>query len=88
MIVKERNSGYRHNAAQGANPYLAYAKLLGLFYVKPRKAVGISDGATISDTAVIAGDVSIFPFSYISDRVSIGKGLLFILLFILGKTPQ
>ena len=74
LIVKDVIPDTGMTQLRVANPYLAYAKLLGLFYVKPRKAVGISDGATISDTAVIAGDVSIFPFSYISDRVSIGKG--------------
>jgi UDP-3-O-[3-hydroxymyristoyl] glucosamine N-acyltransferase len=74
LIVKDVIPDTGMTQLRVANPYLAYAKLLGLFYVKPRKAVGISDGATISNTAVIAGDVSIFPFSYISDRVSIGKG--------------
>ena len=74
LIIKDVVPDINITQLKVANPYLAYAKLLGYFYEKPLKAVGVSKGATIADTAVISENVSVFPFSYISDRVSIGKG--------------
>ncbi|HMK50405.1 MAG TPA: UDP-3-O-(3-hydroxymyristoyl)glucosamine N-acyltransferase [Thermodesulfovibrionales bacterium] len=76
LIVKDFVPDTGMTQLKVANPYLAYAKLLEYIYKKPRKAAVISGGATISDTAIIAGDVSIYPFAYISDRVSVGKGTI------------
>lgn len=56
-----------------ANPYLAFAKLLEHFHVKPLKPLGVSRDAFISDKAIIGENVSIFPYSYIADGASIGK---------------
>jgi UDP-3-O-[3-hydroxymyristoyl] glucosamine N-acyltransferase len=58
------------------NPYLAFAKLLGIFYVKPRELIGISKDAIVSDKARLSKNISVLPFSYISDNVSIGKGTI------------
>ena len=57
-----------------ANPYLAFAILLERFHIKPMKPAGISGDAIVSEKAVIAKDVSIFPFSYVADGVTVGKG--------------
>jgi UDP-3-O-[3-hydroxymyristoyl] glucosamine N-acyltransferase len=74
VIVKEPISNLNITQLNVSNPYLAFAKLLEHFYIKPQKSIGISSNAIVSDTAKIAKDVSIFPFSYISDGVSIGIG--------------
>lgn len=72
LIVKESIPDIQMTQLRVSNPYLAFAKLLGHFYVKPGKSFGISKSAYVSDKAKIGNNVSVFPFSYISDGVSIG----------------
>jgi UDP-3-O-[3-hydroxymyristoyl] glucosamine N-acyltransferase len=72
VIVKEPIDSISITQLKVPNPYLAFAKLLEHFYVKPQKPIGISKDAIISDAVKIGIDVSIFPFSYISDNVLIG----------------
>ncbi len=72
LIVKESIPDIQMTQLRVSNPYLAFAKLLGHFYVKPEKSFGISKSAYVSDKAKIGNNVSVFPFSYISDGVSIG----------------
>lgn len=76
VIVKEIIKDFALPQLKVSNPYLAFAKLLEHFYVKPHKFSGVSDGAIISDEAHLATDVSVSPFSYISDGVSIGRGTI------------
>ena len=54
------------------NPHYAFAQLLGLFSAKPERPSGVSDSARVSPHAVIGRDVTIYPFSYISDGAAIG----------------
>ena len=74
LIIKEPVPNINMTQLKVPNPYLAFAKLLGFFYVKPREPIGISKDAIVSDKAMLSENVSVFPFSYISDNVSIGKG--------------
>jgi UDP-3-O-[3-hydroxymyristoyl] glucosamine N-acyltransferase len=76
VIVKEALPDITVTQLKVLNPYLAFAKLLEHFYVKPKKISGISDGSIISEHSHIADDVAIFPFSYISDGVTIGSGTI------------
>ena len=72
VMVKEPITGLSVTQLKVSNPHLAFAKLLGIFYLKPQEPTGISKDAIVSDKATIGQDVSIFPFSYISDGASIG----------------
>ena len=74
IIVKEPIPDIDITQLKVSNPQLAFGKMLGHFYMKPQKPVGISKNAIVSDTAYIGKDASIFPFSYISDDASIGDG--------------
>jgi UDP-3-O-[3-hydroxymyristoyl] glucosamine N-acyltransferase len=74
IIVKEPIEGLGITQLKVSNPYFAFAKLLGHFYVKPLRPLGINKDAFVSDKAQIGEDVSVFPYAYISDGVSIGKG--------------
>ncbi len=74
VIVKEPIPGIGIAQLRVSNPYLAFAKLLEHFYIKPAKPVGISGDALVSDKAEVGRDVSVFPFTYIADGVSIGNG--------------
>jgi UDP-3-O-[3-hydroxymyristoyl] glucosamine N-acyltransferase len=71
VMVKEVIDGLHITQLKVSNPHLAFAKLLGHFYTKPQKPIGISKDAIVSDKATLGKDVSIFPFSYISDDVTI-----------------
>jgi len=76
VIVKEAIPDINLPQLKVSNPYRAFAILLEHFYVKPKKFSGISSGAIVSGKAELAADVSVFPFSYISDNVRIGSGTI------------
>lgn len=74
IIVQEPLHDLALTQLKVANPYLAFARLLEHFYLKPLKPLGVSRDTFISDKAKIAESVSIFPFSYIAEGASIGDG--------------
>jgi UDP-3-O-[3-hydroxymyristoyl] glucosamine N-acyltransferase len=76
VIVKEALPDITVTQLKVLNPYLAFAKLIEHFYVKPKKFSGIRDGSMIAEHSHIADDVTIFPLSYISDGVTIGSGTI------------
>jgi UDP-3-O-[3-hydroxymyristoyl] glucosamine N-acyltransferase len=76
VIVKEPLPDVAITQLKVVNPYLAFAKLIEHFYVKPKKSSGISDESIISEHCHIADDVTIFPFCYISEGVTIGSGTI------------
>ena len=55
-----------------ANPYLAFARALELFYQPPAYAPGIHPTAVIDSTAVIGEDAHIGPYAVISAGVVLG----------------
>ncbi len=55
-----------------ANPQLAFARILTLFYGKPYQPKGIDPRAYISPTAQLGKDLTIYPHVYIGDRCQIG----------------
>jgi UDP-3-O-[3-hydroxymyristoyl] glucosamine N-acyltransferase len=54
------------------DPYLAFAKILTLFFHKPYQPKGIDSNAWISPTAQLGKDLTLYPFVYIGDHCSIG----------------
>ena len=74
VIVKEFVEGIEKPQIACTNPQLAFAVLLGHFYVKPHQHLGVSDMAAVSQSAIVGENVTIYPFAYISDHASIGKG--------------
>src|SRR5438445_4528626 len=55
------------------NPYLDFARALGLFYQPPRPAPGIHPLASIARSAAIGENPSIGPFAVVGERVAIGR---------------
>ena len=55
-----------------ANPYLAFARAVELFYQSPAPSTGIDPSARIAPTAQIGSNASIGPFVVIEDDVEIG----------------
>lgn len=54
------------------NPRLAFARAIELFYVKPYRAIGISERASIGRDVVIGADPSIHSCAVADDNVRIG----------------
>ncbi len=73
VIVKEVITGLDKQQIVAVNPQLAFAQLLGHFYVKPIPNKGTSEKAFISPSAMIGGNVSIYPFAYVANDAAIGK---------------
>jgi UDP-3-O-[3-hydroxymyristoyl] glucosamine N-acyltransferase len=72
IIVKETSPEISKPQVVVANPQLAFAKLLGIFYLRQKPCLGISEKAFIAGTARIGNNVTIYPFAYIDNEASIG----------------
>ena len=73
VILPPGADGHGRNVVEVANPYLAFAKLLTLFYVKPASAAGVMDGAFVGKGVVMGEDVTLYPGSFVADGVSMGN---------------
>ena len=60
-------------ALRSANPYLAFARALELFYNAPRYACGIHPTAIIARAAKIGEGAHIGPYCYVDEEVEIGR---------------
>jgi len=74
VMVKEPIPGLERAQLKVPNPHLAFSKLLEHFYIEPKKPLGISTEAFVSEKASTGKNVSIFPLSYISDGAFIDEG--------------
>lgn len=59
-----------------ANPYLAFARTIELFYHPPVYLPGIHPTAVIAPTAVIGANAHIGPYAVVSDHVTIGDNAI------------
>ena len=72
-IVIEREAGLAPLAAlRSANPYLAFAHAIELFYQPPRYAPGIHPTAIIAKSARIGERAHIGPYCFVDEAVEIG----------------
>jgi UDP-3-O-[3-hydroxymyristoyl] glucosamine N-acyltransferase len=55
-----------------ANPYLGFAKLVTLFYVRPPEVKGIMPGAFVGAGGVMGADVTVYPGAFVGDGVTLG----------------
>jgi UDP-3-O-[3-hydroxymyristoyl] glucosamine N-acyltransferase len=68
-----------------ANPRLAFAKALELFYVQPYRPSGINSQAVIGQNVIIGSDPSLHPFVVVADDVKIGSRVILYPGVYLGK---
>lgn len=73
VLMVAGGEGYGRNVIEVANPYLAFAKLLTLFYVKKHPVLGVSPNANLGANVAIGEDVSIYPGVTVGDGVKIGN---------------
>jgi UDP-3-O-[3-hydroxymyristoyl] glucosamine N-acyltransferase len=57
-----------------ANPYLAFAEALDLYFRRPATKPGIHPTAVIADSATLGADVHIGPYVVIGENVTVGAG--------------
>lgn len=73
VILPPGADGHGRNVVEVANPYLAFAKLLTLFYVAPAKAYGVMDGAFVGKGVAMGDDVTVYPGAFVADGVRLGN---------------
>jgi UDP-3-O-[3-hydroxymyristoyl] glucosamine N-acyltransferase len=73
VLMAPGGESYGRNVIEVANPYLAFAKLLTLFYTTPHPVMGVSAGAVVASQAVVGEGSSVYPGACIGANVSIGK---------------
>jgi UDP-3-O-[3-hydroxymyristoyl] glucosamine N-acyltransferase len=72
VLMAPGGERYGRTAIEVANPYLAFAKLLTLFYTTPHEPAGVHPAAIVSDSAIIGEGASIYPGAIIGRNVSVG----------------
>jgi UDP-3-O-[3-hydroxymyristoyl] glucosamine N-acyltransferase len=74
VLMAPGGESYNRNVIEVANPYLAFAKLLTLFYVQPHPQRGVLPEACIGIGGALGEDITIYPGAMIGDNVTIGDG--------------
>jgi len=76
IIGKDLNpsSHGKNNFLLVDQPYLAFAKILDVLTPKPRFDCQISPDSSISDSAVLGKNVTVFPHVYVGQGVKVGRG--------------
>lgn len=73
VIVSPGAERYGRNVIEVRNPYLAFAKLLTLFHVKPNVPKGVMPGAYVAESAVLGDGVTVYPGAFVGDGVKVGS---------------
>lgn len=74
VLMAPGGESYGRNVIEVKNPYLAFAKLLTLFYVQSHPPLGILPGSCIGVGVSLGEDITIYPGAVIGDNVTIGDG--------------
>ena len=73
IIVSPKLRDLGRNLLVCGNPYLAFAKIVGLLMERPQAhPKGVDPMATVSLTASLGDDVSIYPYVHVGDNTVIG----------------
>ena len=74
VLVEPEFPALRVPTLRVGNPYLAFAKAVGLFYKAPRYAPGVHPSAIVDPTAQLAADAHVGPYVVIGPGVRVGAG--------------
>lgn len=72
VLMAPGGDSYGRNVIEVANPYLAFAKLLTLFYVQAHRPRGVMPEACIGIGVSLGEDISIYPGAVVGDNVTLG----------------
>jgi UDP-3-O-[3-hydroxymyristoyl] glucosamine N-acyltransferase len=76
ILVAEPNAGFKGSQVIVRNPALAYAKVAAFFASPVSRFEGISDKASIAESAVLGAHVSVYPLAYIGENAVIGDDVV------------
>ncbi len=76
VIVSPKVSEAEKPLLRVANPYLAFAKILGIYAHRPYEPRGVDQGAWVSPTAKLGERGSVYPFAYVGDHAEIGNRVI------------
>ena len=83
VIALEGLEGIDRPAIRVKKVYLALAKILDVYYPRPKPPAGVHPGAILGKNVRLGKDVSIFPFVYIGDNAEIGdRSIIFPFVFV------
>ncbi len=74
VLMSPGTESFGRNVIEVSNPYLAFAKLLTLFYVQKAEPLGVMNGSIVAPDASLEENVTIHPGAVLSSGVKIGKG--------------
>ncbi|MBL0224320.1 MAG: UDP-3-O-(3-hydroxymyristoyl)glucosamine N-acyltransferase [Geobacteraceae bacterium] len=72
VLMAPGGESFGRNIIEVSNPYLAFAKLLTLFYVHPHTPRGVMPEASVGIGVSLGEGVSIYPGASIGDNVALG----------------
>ena len=72
VLLPPGAENYGRNAIVLGNPYLGFAKLVTLFYVRPPEMKGIMPGAYLGNGVVMGADVTVYPGASVGDGARLG----------------
>jgi UDP-3-O-[3-hydroxymyristoyl] glucosamine N-acyltransferase len=72
VLMAPGGENYGRNIIEVANPYLAFAKLLTLFYVQPFRPRGVMPEACIGVGVSLGEEISVYPGAIVGDNVTLG----------------
>ncbi|HTF92782.1 MAG TPA: UDP-3-O-(3-hydroxymyristoyl)glucosamine N-acyltransferase [Verrucomicrobiae bacterium] len=73
-IARESRSPAHLSYLEAASPYLAFAKILQLFFPTPEFDAGVSLNAHVDVSAKLAAGITVGPNVYVGPRARIGRG--------------
>jgi UDP-3-O-[3-hydroxymyristoyl] glucosamine N-acyltransferase len=74
VLMAPGGESHGRNVIEVTNPYLAFAKLLTLFYVQPHPPRGVMPEACIGTGVSLGEDITIYPGAIVGDNVTLGDG--------------
>ncbi len=74
VIVSPHHASAPPNLLVVDNPYLAWARICGLFYEWPYELRGVSEQAVVGPGARVAEGATVYPLAYIGPRAQVGRG--------------
>ena len=72
VLMTPGAESFGRNVIEVANPYLAFAKLLTLFYTRPHPVLGVFPEVVIGTGVSLGEDISIYSGAIIGNNVAIG----------------
>lgn len=83
ILVRPEIKDERKTLIVVPDPYIAFGKVLGLYYPEPEEAPGVKAGAFVEEGASVSPEAVVYPGAYVSKGASIaGRAVLYPGVFI------